>query len=184
MTTSQPRLAFEQTTHSLQAMQTATTIEDLAHAWELFLIYHQRTWNKAEGHYKGQQYWNKLLPKYASERKNDPVLIYVHQARHVDEHGLDSITQIQKASTTVWGGTIMPGSVITGGQVPQLAAGSTVQYRINPATILSKAVVNRQVVFEPPPLNGHAAPPVLDIAIQALQFYQRLFAEIDAAGGD
>ena len=160
------------------------TIEDLAHAWELFLIYHQRTWNKAEGYYKGQPYWKKLLPKYASERKNDPVLVYVQQARHVDEHGLDSITQVQQSSTTVLGGTAMGGSVITGGQAPQLAAGSTLQYRINPATILSKPVVNRQVTFPPPLLNGRAAPPVLDIAIQALQFYQRLFAEIDVAGGD
>jgi len=53
-----------------------------------------------------------------------------------------------------------------------------------PATVLSNPVTNQGKTYQPPTLDGRAAPPVLRIAEEAIKFFDDLFSEIDAAGGD
>ena len=179
-----PRIAYQNATNNLMDMQVAKQLDDLALAWELFLIFHQRTWNKCEAHYRGRSFWGPLLPKYSTRRKQDPILIYVHQARHVDEHGIDPIMHRQEASTIVTGGTLTGGTRITGGGEYIIGSGSTATVEIVPATVLSNPVTNQGKTYHPPALDGSATPPVLRIAEEAIKFYDDLFSEIDAAGGD
>lgn len=165
-------------------MRDATQMDDLAHAWELFLIFHQRTWNKCQANYKGRDFWGPLLPKYSAIRKNDGVLIYAHQARHVDEHGIEPITQVNVGSTKVTGGTLTGGSSICGGSHYVLAPGSTASVEVTPSKVAANSVTNCGRTYDPPVLDGNQNPSVLCIAEHAILFLEALFAEIDAAGGD
>lgn len=179
-----PSISYKMAKHNLQAMRDAAQLDDLALAWELFLIYHQRTWNKCEAHYKGKPFWGPLLPKYSTKRKHDPALIYVHQARHVDEHGISPITQIQPSSTIISNGTLTGGTYITGGGGYIQGAGSTATIAIVPAEVCSNPVTNHGITYQPPTLKGNRFPPVLEIAEEAIVFFDDLFSEINAAGGD
>ncbi len=96
-----PRIAYQKTKQHLQDMRDADQLDDLAHGWELFLIFHQRVWNKCEAHYKEKIFWKSLHPKYSARRKSSDILAYVHQARHVDEHGIQAIAQTQLGSTVI-----------------------------------------------------------------------------------
>ena len=165
-------------------MQQAPDLNALADAWELFLIYHQRTWNHCDAHYGTQGFWARLKPKFAARRKQEVLLQYVHQARHADEHGLGPIAQIHPAFTVVSNGTLLGGSKIVGGGPSYIAPGSTAEVVFHPKGIIASPVANRGVLHDPPVLNGNSRPPVLDVAAGAIQFYEDLFVAIDAAGGD
>lgn len=179
------RLALVEAQKWLAEMEAATALDDLAHAWELFLIYHQRVWNKSEAHYRGEPFWTGIRARYSTRRKQDLVLEYVHQARHADEHGVDLISEVASAQTRVMGlGTIIGGKIVGGGDF-DLAPGSTVSVLIDPATIVAREVTNRGVRFAVPSVPGNGRPhSVIAIARHALQFYDDLFRDIDAAGGD
>ncbi len=162
----------------------ADQLDDLAHCWELFLIFHQRTWNKCEAQYKGQAFWGPLLPKYSARRKHSECLIYVHQARHVDEHGIQAIAQVQPGSTNVYAGVLTGGTQITGGGTYALGPGSTSAIKVTPANVQVVRVTNYGQNYDPPVLDGSPNPPVLRVAEEAIKFFDDLFSEIDAAGGD
>lgn len=184
MTQSPPRTVYSRLHSYLQTMQHASDLDTLADTWELFLIYHQRTWNRCEAHYAGQPFWGRLNPTFSARRKRETLLQYVHQARHADEHGLAPIAQAHPAFSVVSGGTLLGGSKIVGNGPSYLAPGSTATVIFNPATIVANPVINRGVTYDPPVLKGRPQPPVLQIAEAAIRFYEELFHEIDAAGGD
>jgi hypothetical protein len=165
-------------------MQNASDLNDMAEAWELFLIYHHRTWSRCLAYYREKNYWSSLQPKYADRRATDPVLIYIHQARHADEHGLLPVTQIRAGYTTVSRGVLEGGSVIVGGGPSYLAPGSTAKVEITPTTVTAGSVINRGQTYVPPIIDGETPPQVLKVAEAALLFYTDLFREIDQAGGD
>ena len=165
-------------------MRDAKLLDDLALAWELFLIYHQRTWNKCDAYYKGKGFWGPLHPKYSARRKQDSTLIYVHHARHVDEHGIQPVAQVQHGSTKIFSGILTGGTRITGGGECTLGLGSTATIEVIPTTVRSNPVTNHGKTYTPPTLHGSSSPPVLCIAEEAIKFYDDLFAEIDTAGGD
>jgi hypothetical protein len=184
MTQSPPRITFERVLNLLQRLQQAPDMEALADTWELFLIYHQRTWNRCAAYYRGKPFWGALENKYKSHRKVDPLLQYVHQARHADEHGLAPIAHVRPGFTTVGPGTILGGSKIVGGAPSVVAPGSTAKVEFTPTTIAAGPVVNRGDTYDPPVINGDVRPPVLAVAELAVKFYEELFREIDEAGGD
>jgi hypothetical protein len=166
-------------------MRTAEQLDDLAHYWELFLIFHQRTWNKCETQYKGQAFWGPLFPKYSAKRKHSDVLVYVHHARHANEHGIQAIAQVQPGSTTVDAGSVLTGgSQIIGGGAYVLGYGSVANVKVTPSYVQAARVIVRGQGYEPPVLDGSLNPPVLRVAEESIKFFDDLFAEIDAAGGD
>ncbi len=181
---SPPRIAFERARESLREMESASCLADLQDAWEDFLIYHQRAWNRCGAYYKDKAYWGQLLPKHAALRGNDSLLQFVQQARHADEHGIDPSSRVQLGYTTLGPGTYTGGTTIVGGSKFVLGPGSTGSVSVTPSAVRTKPVVNRGVTFHPPLLHGQPNPLVLDVAREALKFYEGLFAEIDAAGGD
>ena len=181
---SPPRLSYERARESFQEMEHAGDLEALKDAWEDYLIYHQRTWNRCEAYYKGKLFWGALLPKYAGQRANASLLQYVKQARDADEHGIDPPYQVHPGSTTVGRGKLTGGTTLVGGGPCALGPGSTASVTVRPTSVRTKPVVNRTVTFNPPVLNGESNPPVVEVAREALKFYESLFAEIDAAGGE
>lgn len=184
MTHSPPLSTFKRVSELLQQMQQAPDIDALAESWELFLIYHQRTWNRCAAYYKGKHFWGPLENRYGDRRKADPLLQYVHQARHADEHGLAPITQTLPGFTIVHSGTILGPSVIVGGGPSVIAPGSTAKVEFTATTVAAGPVLNRGVIYQPPTIDGDTRPPVLKVAEVAIKFYEDLFGEIDSTGGD
>jgi len=184
MAPSPPRVSFQRVIDLLHRMRHAQTIEELSDSWELFLIYHQRTWNRCAAYYKSKPFWVALESRYKDLRKADPLLQYVHQARHADEHGLLPVSHIRSGFTTVGSGTIKGGSKVHGGGPSSLAPGSTALVKFTPATVVAGPVVNCGDTYLPPEIDGDAHPPVLKIAGAAIKFYEELFRELDIAGGD
>lgn len=185
MSKSAPRIAYRKVQELLAEMEAASELDDLADAWEVFLIYHQRVWNKSEAYYKGEAFWGRIRQKFSARRKSDPVLQYVHQARHADEHGVQLISEVADSQTRVSGpGTIMPGSKITGGGDSYLAPGSTATVAIDPSTIVARDVTNRGDTYPVPAVQGAVRPhAVIELARHAVRFYADLFSDIDLEGG-
>ena len=151
---SAPRKAYADTQHWYNEMTAAQELDDLALAWELFLIYHQRTWNKCQNLYRGKSYWSTIVAEYSPKRGTDTTLVYVHQARHVDEHGVAPVSAPQAASTTISSGTLQGGSKIVGGGPSTVAPGSTATVTFNPATVVALPVTNRGQQYLPPVFPG------------------------------
>ena len=169
-----PRTSFERAREAFQEMENASDLETLQDAWEDFLIYHQRTWNRCLGYYKGKSFWGSLEPKFAALRANDPLLKYVQQARHTEEHGISLSSQVQSGFTTIGPGTYTGGTTISGGGSYVLGAGSTGRVSVHPASVKTQTVINRGVEYCPPVLNGNSNPPVIEVAQEALKFYEAL----------
>jgi hypothetical protein len=181
---SPPRNSFERAREAFQEMESASDLETLQDAWEDFLIYHQRTWNRCLACYKGKPFWGPLEPKFAAQRANDPLLQYIRQARHTEEHGIELSSQVQSGFTTLSPGTYTGGTTISGGGSYVLGAGSTGRVSVHPTSVRTQPVVNRGVEYLPPVLSGDSNPPVVKVAQEALKFYEALFAQINAAGED
>lgn len=181
---SPPRISFNRVLSLLDDMRGAESLDAMADSWELFLIYHHRTWNRCEKYYPVYPFWGQLHAKYKYLRKRDPLLQYVHQARNADEHGLALVAVTRPAFAVVSGGTLMPGSVITGDGQSVLALGSTARVVFHPASVVANPVMNRGEVYQPPVMDGQEQPPVLLLAEAAVDFYRRLFMEVDSHGGD
>jgi hypothetical protein len=74
---------------ALQAMRDARDFEAYAVAWQTFLDKLEKVWVKAER--ECQHVRNRFEPWQAAFkelRKTDPVLCYLHQARHADQHSI------------------------------------------------------------------------------------------------
>jgi hypothetical protein len=132
---SPPRISFDRAREAFQEMETASDLETLQDAWEDFLVYHQRTWNRCFAYYKGKSFWGPLEPKFAAQRANDPLLVYIQQARHADEHGIAPSSEVQLGFTTLGSGTYSGGTVISGGGSYVLGAGSTGRVSVHPASV-------------------------------------------------
>ncbi len=181
---SPPRTSFGRAREALEEMENASDLETLQDAWEDFLLYRHRTWNRCLAYYKGKSFWGPREPKFAAQRANDPLLVYIHQARHADEHGIAPSSKTQLGFTSLGTGTYTGGTSISGGGAYVLGAGSTGSVSVHPASVRAQRVVNRGVEYQPPVLSEDSNPPVVKVAQQGLRFFESLFSEIDAAGGD
>jgi hypothetical protein len=86
------RTCLEETKAALCSMESADSLAKMETAWSDFLIKANRVYTKLEQGAKGN---NKSAPWFGrkqSERKKDPLLRYIKNARHADEHGLERVT--------------------------------------------------------------------------------------------
>jgi hypothetical protein len=118
------------------------------------------------------------LDRAASLRKTDQLLQYLKQARHADEHSLQSSTffaiplevTLPPRSAFIW--NLSKGTVSAEGGDVALQVGK-LQYHL-------LAITNREATFQPPTI--HLGNPVVDsspsgVAELGLLFYERLFQD-------
>jgi hypothetical protein len=78
-------------------MQNATTAAEMSGLWSDFLVGSQRVFSKlAAASTSGRS--SAWFGRIKNARKNDPLLQYIHQARHADEHGLEPIAKANSRS--------------------------------------------------------------------------------------
>ena len=69
----------------------ATSHEDFEGHWALFLVSHNSVWSVLEQGCKGHSKASPWFGRKISQRKNDPLLCYLHHARNDNEHGLGEV---------------------------------------------------------------------------------------------
>lgn len=124
------------------------------------------------------------------DRRNDPLLAYVKNARDADHHGVEPLTERQPASQAVRlmksSGPVYidkitidaAGNFVLGPQASKVA--DVVDL---PPWLALRPVVNRGRRYEPPEshLGEPIRPEILGVAAAALSYAERRFREADAA---
>lgn len=166
----------------------STSFEEAESAWSDFITHAATIFSKLE---KGAKGHNKSEPWFGiikSQRKTDPLLIYVHQARNTDEHGIAKITDREMGFMRLraeGGGVHIRGMEIDErGRVAHLdatptAPGGRVIIETKPATLKLVPVSNDiyKDTFNPPTM--HLGRPLKDgspseVATLALEFLEAI----------
>ena len=76
---------------AFQAMKTAKTLDDTEEAWTDFLVAASAIYSKLGEGAKGNSKSKAWFDKKKAERRNDPLLHYLHRARNSNEHGIKRV---------------------------------------------------------------------------------------------
>lgn len=176
--------AMEGAERSLSDMKNAKSFEDFSHAWQTYLERLEKIWVKVERecqHVKSLfQPWQ---GKYASLRRNDPLLSYLYQARHADQHS------IQPTAANSFGGLqlkIPPLGEVEikvdhrTGQLQVI--GAVLETCTLPPALLLLPIENRGVKYSPP--NEHLGEKIIEtgpvaVAEMGLRFYKDYLKQVE-----
>lgn len=87
---------------ALARLETAAERVEIESAWSDLLLAASGIYSKLEQGSKANGRASAWFGRVKSERKQDPLLSYVHHARNSDEHGIENITQFaQKGQATI-----------------------------------------------------------------------------------
>jgi hypothetical protein len=78
---------------SLEALKAATNYEEAEEAWSDFLLATSTIYSKLEQGSKTRGTSAGWFGRKKNERKHDPLLRYLHQARNSDEHGIERVAE-------------------------------------------------------------------------------------------
>jgi hypothetical protein len=73
---------------AISAMETATSFQKLNRHWQDFLFRIERAWQAAERDLRKQPGFQQWFSPYAQQRKKDPLLVYLAQARNAEAHSV------------------------------------------------------------------------------------------------
>jgi hypothetical protein len=158
----QAKAKLEKARQAVAALANAKTLPEANSTWADFLHAAIGIYTKLEQGAKGSGPSNAWFGRKKHERKTDPLLRYIHQARNADEHGLEAITSVDLPTFSVGGGGTYDTKVIEGGPLPHLE----ITYRSGPPP---------QVTFTGPRLKlvrvkddrygDHCDPPTIHLGV-------------------
>lgn len=140
----------------LQQMQFSTDVSELADAWSDFLDASQRFFNKITNGAKGSGWFGKRV----IERKTDPLLQYIHQARHADQHGIGDIVLERHLPVINIGGSGTLQKLVIGPNmlIRELQHDPSIKVEFQPAGVQLIAVENGNQVYPVP--STHLGKPI------------------------
>jgi hypothetical protein len=83
---------------SIDELQTSNTVPDVQRHWAAFLVAAGRVFTKLERGSKSSRESIAWFGTIKEKRRTDPILSYIWNARNVDEHGIEEVTQFQSGS--------------------------------------------------------------------------------------
>ncbi len=127
--------------------------------WSEFLTEQQRFFNRLgnAAETSSEQGW---IERTMNARKQDPIMLYLYQARNADEHGRSSIAKVADPSITLGSSSeaIFIDELRTDhrGRITKLsgwdgAPGNPLRLQFNPGEVEALEVENRAIRFNPPP---------------------------------
>ena len=175
------RLELDAAKRAIEMLKTAATYSDMKVAWQDVVSRLEKTWTKAKLECTGcVGEARRLLDTAAASRSSDELLIYLAQARHADQHSLESGTSWSLGMRI----ELPPGASVTldlekgtaqaqDGDVQVAVAGPV--YALIP-------VENRGVTFNPP--EQHLGNPVkgtdpIAVAETGFSFYSQLVSDLE-----
>ena len=180
----QPREELARAWRAIEDMKRSTSLDDFEEAWKEFLHRIERVWSKSESHFARHGAWAGWRGKFLDQRKNDPLLSYLRNARGAEEHTIAEITARQPGGIKI--GATGPAKLYSlviaeDGRVFADATGP-MYIQALPERVVLKEVINRGIAHPPP--TAHLAAPidpgqVPRLAELAHAYYERF---LDAAG--
>ena len=170
---------------AVEQMRAAKTFGDFEISWQNFLTTVEKLWTKllkAVRDEKGFQQWH--MP-YTSQRKTDPLLLYIAHARDVDQHTIEELLGVRPGPVEYRNLTFGPGSlsIMSNGDIHHdgrtSISGTVIRH---PPRVALLPVTNRGIVYPVP--STHLGTPCnrepLAVAEAALAFYARMVTDAEA----
>lgn len=161
-------------------LKEASSLVELEEYWRQYLRHLDRVWNKAEAHFSKSPRWNGWQGQYLKQRSKDPLICYLVQARNVEEHAIEEITEKQASSFSV--NPAVRGQEVTmsfrtdaNGEVINFRSDAPVQIQFSPSRVVLLPVVNRGRTYQPPTSHMGALVDPNDLtalATKGAQFYE------------
>lgn len=89
----QAKSALAKCTSAFDTLERSKKLDDVASAWSDFLLSSARVYTKLKAGTKGHGISEAWFGRITKERKDDPLLQYIHQARNTDEHSIEEIAE-------------------------------------------------------------------------------------------
>ena len=175
---------------ALSVLGTARDVNSLEASWVNVLRYLERFWNKANAEMKRHPKWQGWPERghIERERKKDPLLSYVHNARGAEEHGIAEIADKKLGSLGInpaFGNSLyIEKLTIRQGQISELQSPQPIRIDVTPATFTLRPVENRGAIYPVPSTHaGKALAGVdpLSIATAAVTYYANVLSRIESA---
>lgn len=185
------RIAKEQ----LASCERAESHERFSDAWYLFLIAAKNVYTTLEQGSKASPQSRQWFGAKKQERKDDPLLQYLFQARDDDEHGLDEVTELSPgflgigkaaqgfsnnitiSSLSFENGKLNIGPITSNDGLPVL-----IEQR-GPHTVLAPVTARGNIVYQPPTTHlGVQIPEPLPVPVGnlGLAYLEALIADAEA----
>lgn len=169
----------------LQELGHATSATDFEDKWQRFLGHLERVWNKCVNHFGKSPKWNGWKGRFEIQRRTDPLLSYLTNARGAHEHTVTEITEKKPGSIGIGPGPsgrvhikhLEIGPQGIRGEWDGDLAVTFIPDRVEPAP-----VKNRGRVYSVP--TSHLGVQLMDtsattFAMHGLAYYQNLVAEAE-----
>src|SRR5690554_4837888 len=89
------RARLSRASESLSLIEASDSYESFQSAWTDLLIHLNSVYSILEQGSRGNGKSEAWFGRKKNERRTDPLLQYVHQARNSDEHGIEPITKLE-----------------------------------------------------------------------------------------
>ncbi|MBN2251479.1 MAG: hypothetical protein JW724_05350 [Candidatus Altiarchaeota archaeon] len=88
----QPKKELARAKTNIEAMRVSKTPGAFEKSWKDFLCCLERSWYKLNNANRTDSSWPGWVGRYSTLREKDPLLAYLQNARHVEEHSIQPIT--------------------------------------------------------------------------------------------
>lgn len=181
----QPGHELELAIQAYNAMLHATVLDEVEVQWKICIHHLERVWNKLQALYKRDPQWHHWSGRIAKDRRTDPLLIYLINARGADEHTVGYISGRHAASFRI---NLEPNKsilieelIIKDGSVQYRGLGE-LEVEFVPEYIVPIPVINRGRTYHPPAKHlGQELhnPCVRDLAHYGTKYYLVITAEAE-----
>lgn len=173
-------------TELLEQLALAKSPDEFDDVWQRFLGHLERVWNKCQNHFGKSPRWSGWKGRFEQQRRTDPLLSYLTNARGAHEHTVADITSKKPSSIGIGAGPsgsvhikqlqIGPGGLVQGEWNGDLAV-TFFPGRVDPV-----AVTNRGRTYLVP--KSHMGSPLPDTAAltlgkHGLAYYECLIKEAE-----
>lgn len=181
----QPHIELNKARVAISDMKTSQSWESMEESWKTFLHRVERAWNRVLHHYGKSPKWNGWQANVLRQRKSDPLLSYLINARGCDEHtGEDIVTRTPGGfgiGTTDGGPLYIERLTINNGHVT-FKGSSNAKFTFTSAGVELKSIVNRGREYHPP--LEHLGKPIgsksmIHIAELGLEFYSVFIESVE-----
>ncbi len=140
---------------ALTKIEKAVSLQDMESAWHDLLVAASTVYSKLEQGSKGSGPSEAWFGRRKNERKSDPLLQYVHQARNSAEHSIEEVARGAEVSVSIGAGDLKPGESFGLAQTPDgylvpATTGDPTKLQVRGRHVRLVSVQNRGATFDPP----------------------------------
>lgn len=179
-------LELQRCAELLEQLHSVTSPNEFDDRWQRFLGHLERVWNKCQNHFGKSPKWHGWKGRYEKQRRIDPLLSYLTNARGAHEHTVSDITDKKPSSIGLGAGpsgtvhikrlTIGPNGQIQGDWDGDL------KVTFNPERVDPAPIINRGKTYAVP--TTHLGTALCDTTAVTLgrfglAFYKQLVSDAD-----